>query len=233
MRRAAAVGAGAGILRGIAMEYALPEDRMPEAEVTLRLAFHLLELAGSQGVAEAAIDGAQVKVHGAEIFPIVPFLADTGWKQVEQIGKNDWQGWYEKEEQRLRIDARPGVGDVVVAVGSKRIRAECKGGPLIKKRGSPEYRILRGALGQVITVEQVSANDILVVAIPHTPRFRKLADKWRERPLVVRSGIQIVLVDRDGTVEWLDPLTEEGRRNEEDQNEQGERKAGDETQALA
>jgi len=186
------------------MKYSLPKDRMPEAEVTLRLTFHLLALPGSQGVGKVNIDGAQVKVHGAEIFPIVPFLADMGWKQVEQVGKNDWQGWYEKGEQRLQIDAKSGVGDVVVTVGTKCIRAECKGGPLVKKPGSPEYRILRQALGQAITVEQVNVNDVLIVAIPHTDRFRQLADKWRKRPLVGRSGIQIVLVGRDGTVEGLD-----------------------------
>jgi hypothetical protein len=53
-------------------------------------------------------------------------------------------------------------------------------------------------------VEQVEANDLLVVAVPRTPRFQKLADRWRQAPLVVRSGIQIVLVGRDGVVEGLD-----------------------------
>jgi hypothetical protein len=104
----------------------------------------------------------------------------------------------------MNIHARPGVGDVVATVGSKRIRAECKGGPLVKKRGSPEYPILRGALGQVVTVEQVEANDLPVVAVPCTPGFHRLADRWRKAPLVVRSGIQIVLVGRDGVVEGLD-----------------------------
>ena len=186
------------------MEYSLPQDRMPEAEVTLRLGFYLLALPSSPDVAEVAIDGAQVKVHGAEVFPIAAFLLDMGWKQVKHIGKNEWQGWYEKGGQRLKIDAKPGVGDIVVTVGVKRIRAECKGGPLPKKPGSREYPILRGALGQVITVEQVDVNDILVVAVPRTPRFRKLADKWRKAPLVLRSRIQIVLVGRDGTVDGLD-----------------------------
>jgi len=144
---------------------------MPEAEVTLRLAFYLLALPDSQDVAEVAIDGAQVRVHRAEVFPIAAFLLDMGWKQVRQMGKNDWQGWYERGGQRLKIQARPGMGDVVVTVGAKRVRAECKGGPLVKKPGSREYPILRGALGQVITVEQVDANDIPIVAVPHSPGF--------------------------------------------------------------
>jgi hypothetical protein len=39
--------------------YRLPQDRMPEAEVSLRLAFYLLKLPGSQGEAKVAIDGAK------------------------------------------------------------------------------------------------------------------------------------------------------------------------------
>ena len=182
----------------------LPKDRMPEAEVSLRLAFHLLALSGSQGVARVAIDGAQIRVHGAEVFPIAAFLADARWEQTAQEGKNAWQGWYERHGQRLNVHARPGVGDVVAPVGGKRMRAECKGGPLIKKPGGREHPILRGALGQVVTVEQIGANDLLVVAVPRTPRFHKLADRWRQAPLVVRSGIQIVLVGRGGVVEGLE-----------------------------
>ena len=185
------------------MTYALPQDRMPEAEVSLRLTFHLLSLPDAQGTAEVAIDGAQIRVHGDEVFPISPFLVDMGWRQVEQIGKNDWQGWYERSGQRLRIHSRSGVGDVVAQVGAKRVRAECKGGPLIKRPGSHEYPRLRGALGQVITVEQIDVDDILAVAVPRTPRFRRIADKWCSAPLIVRSGIRIVLVGRDGTVEGL------------------------------
>lgn len=180
------------------------EDRMAEAEVSLRLAFHLLALPGNQGVAEVAIDGAQIKVHGSEVFPIAGFLAEAGWKQIEQEGKNSWQGLYEQSGQRLKIHAKSGVGDVVTTVGDKHVRAECKGGPLVKKPGSPEYRILRSALGQVITVEQIAPDDLLVVAVPATLRFKKLANKWGNAPLIARSGIQIVLVGRDGAVEGLE-----------------------------
>jgi hypothetical protein len=185
------------------MTYELPEDRMPEAEVSLRLAFHLLARPDSHGVAEVAIDGAQIRVHGAQVFPISAFLLDMGWRQAEQLGKNAWQGWYVRDDQQVWIHSRSGVGDVVIEVGAKRLRAECKGGPLIKRPGSREYPKLRGALGQVLTVEEVEADDVLAVAVPLTPRFRRLADKWRTAPLVVRSEIEILLVGRDGHVEGL------------------------------
>jgi hypothetical protein len=189
----------------MSLEYTLPEDRVPEAEVSLRLAFHLLSLPGAQGSAQVAVDGAMVQVDDAEVFPISGFLAAQGWKLIAQEGKNDWQGTYEREGQQLVIHAKAGVGDVVARVGDKRIRAECKGGPLIKKPGSREYPILRGALGQVLTVEQLDANDVLVVAVPYTQKFHQLANKWREAPLVTRTGIEIVLVGRDGAVEGLEP----------------------------
>ena len=182
----------------------LPRNRMAEAEVSLRFAFYLLALPGSDGLAEVAIDGAQVKVGKHQVFPIVDFLRDMGWETAEQIGGRDWQGRYVKDGQTLIIHSTPGVGDVVARVGRTRIRAECKGGPLIKKPGGREYSKLWVALGQVVTVEHVDPDDVLMVAIPRTDAFRKLAEKWQGAPLVQRTGIQIALVGRDGTVEGLE-----------------------------
>ena len=186
------------------MGYSLPKDRMAEAEVSLHLAFYLLALPGSEGAAEVAIDGAQVKVGKHQVFPIAAFLSGMGWEQAEQIGGKDWQGRYVKGGQTLIIHSTPGVGDVVVRVGAQRIRVECKGGPLIKKPGGREYSKLKGVLGQIITVERVEPNDVLVVAVPQSPKFRELAGKWRDAPLVAGAGIQIALVGRDGTVEGLE-----------------------------
>lgn len=181
----------------------LSENQMAEAEVAFRLAFHLLSLPNSQNTASVALDGAQVKVGPNEIFQIVPFLRDIGWHQIDQKGHRDWQGRYKKDSKYLEIHSKSGIGDVVLTVGGKRIRAECKKGPLIPKRGNPEYRLLREAIGQVVTVEQVNEGDLLVVAVPNGPKFRQLVPVWRERPLIKRIGIQIALVDRDGTVEGL------------------------------
>ncbi len=61
------------------MGYSLPKDRMAEAEVSLRLAFYLLALPGSDGVAKVAIDGAQVKVGKRRVFRIVGFFRGMAW----------------------------------------------------------------------------------------------------------------------------------------------------------
>ena len=182
----------------------LPADKMPEAEVALRLAFHLLGLPSSEGSASVAIDGAQVRIKQRVIFPIREFLAESGWKQVKQNRKGAWQGEYERSGRRLIVHSKPGVGDVVVRVGGHRIFAEAKKGPLIKKPGSREYRALWTAIGQIVVEPSITGSDILVVAVPNTPAFVRLATEWRDRPLIVRTGIRFVLVGRDGDVQGLD-----------------------------
>lgn len=181
---------------------------MPEAEVALRLAFHLLDQSGSGGHAEVAVDGAMVRVHGRAIFPLAAFLAATGWQQTEQslMARNAWQGRYRRGNHALTVHARSGVGDVVARVGARRIRAECKGGPLERRDGSPEYPILQKAIGQVVTVEAVAPEDLIVVAVPATPRFATLRDRWKDRPLFAATGVRIVLVGRNGRVDGLEDL---------------------------
>jgi hypothetical protein len=63
--------------------------------------------------------------------------------------------------------------------------------------------LLTAALGQALSFD-VSADDIVVTAVPDTPVFRKLAGIWRSCPLVRRAGIRIALVARGGAVSGLD-----------------------------
>jgi hypothetical protein len=50
------------------LDLGLPEDRMPEAEVALRLAEFILSLPGSGAMASVAIDGASIRVGDAVIW---------------------------------------------------------------------------------------------------------------------------------------------------------------------
>lgn len=181
----------------------LPNDKMAEAEVSLRLAFHLLTLPASSGNATVAIDGAQVRVHGEEIFPMSSFLSANGWGMAKQSGKNDWQGCYAKGGLSLVVTAQSGSGDVVAEIGDRRVRAESKKGNLVRKKGSPEYPLLREAIGQLMTIEQVETNDTLVVAVPQSETFRSLASRWRSCPLMEEADIHFALIGRNGNVEGL------------------------------
>jgi hypothetical protein len=182
----------------------LPDDRMPEAEVALRLAEFILSLPNSGAMASVAIDRASIKVGDAVIFDIGRFMAVLGWEQIKepQVGRNAWTGTYRRGDKTIRVHSRPGEGDVVATVDGRRIVAECKKGPLVRKPGSPEYPLLTTALGQALLFHV--ADDIVVAAVPDTPVFRELAESWRSRPLIRRAGIRIALVARDGAVSGLD-----------------------------
>ncbi|WP_147023517.1 hypothetical protein, partial [Microvirga aerophila] len=186
-------------------DFDLPADHMPEAEVALRLAGFILSLPGSGAMASVAIDGAGTKVGNAVVFDIGQFMAGTGWEQVREprISRNAWTGVYRRGDKTIRMHSRPGEGDVVATVSGRRIVAECQKGPLVRTAGGREHSLLTTSLGQALLVD-VTADDIVIVALPATPVFRRLAEAWRERPLVRRAGIRIVLVGRDGSVSGLD-----------------------------
>ena len=182
-----------------------PEDRMPEAEVSLRLAEYLSELSGFSGYIDVAIDGASVKVHGEEVFDIAAYLRASGWllAAADKKSRNAWAATYRRSNATMRVHSRSGVGDVVTTIAGRRLIAECKKGPLVRKLGSPEYPLLTTAIGQALLLP-AEAEDLVIAAVPDTPVFRRLAEDWRGRPKLQASGIQIVLVNRDGTVTGLD-----------------------------
>lgn len=202
-----AEGAGCGMgmaeITKQASSWVGPADRMPEAEVALRLAEYLSERAGFGGHVEVAIDGASVRVADAEVFDIVGYLAGAGWaRDAEVTTKNAWATLYQRGNATLRIHSRPGKGDVEATVDGRRIIAECKKGPLLKKPGSPEYPLLATAIGQALLFDADEA-DLLVAAVPDTPSFRRIAEVWRSRPRLRASGIEIALVSRSGSVSGL------------------------------
>jgi hypothetical protein len=178
---------------------------MSEAEVALRLADFILSLPHSGAMASVAIDGASIKVGDVIVFDIGRFVAGIGWEQTRepQFGRNARTGAYRRGDKTIRVHSRPSEGDVVATIDGRRIVARCEKGSLVRKPGSPEYALLTAALGQALLFD-VSADDIVVAAVPDTPIFRKLAEIRRSRPLVRRADIRIALVARDGAVSGLD-----------------------------
>lgn len=183
------------------MEY-LDESKMSEAEVSLRLAEFLSDQAKSTGPVQVGIDGAQVKIKEKEVFPLSRYMNDLGWSLTDE---REWRGRYTKSGfNDIVVHPIPGLGDVVAALTTgQTLRVESKKGPLIKSKSGQELRLVREALGQLLTVSEVSENDILAVSVPLSPKFRELALRWREAPLIKRCGIKIILIGRDGSVSGL------------------------------
>jgi len=179
-------------------------EKMPEAEVSLRLAFHLIEQELAASDVQVAIDGAQVKTGNTIHFDISKFLLGLEWKKT--AASDIWQGIYANNRQqpnqpKVVIHSKPGCGDVVAKlIDGRTLRVECKKGPLDRSKSSQEYPLLREALGQLLTIESVGERDLLAVAVPNSPKFEELARRWREAPLIKRFGILVLTVKRDNQV---------------------------------
>lgn len=180
------------------------QKKMPEAEVSLRLAFHLIERGLTASDVLVAIDGAQVRTTDTIHFGISEFLHGLEWLKP---GTDDiWQGTYAhaRHKPKVVIHSMPGCGDVVATlIDGRTLRVECKKGPLVRSKSSQEYPLLREALGQLLTMESVGVRDLLAVAVPSSPKFEDLARRWRQAPLVSRFAIRILTVGRDNQVSGL------------------------------
>ena len=175
--------------------------RMSEPEVSLRLAIHLIATGKTQSEVTVSIDGAHVKTNLKVHFELVPFLASLGW-HAENIAPR-WQGVYRSaaHSASIRIHSYSGQGEVVATLSDGTpFFAEAKGGPLVRSKSSAEYPILREAIGQLLTLESVSHNPALAVAVPESSKFDSLAQRWRTAPLIVRTGMRILTVAPSGKV---------------------------------
>lgn len=182
------------------------KNKMPEAEVSLRLAIGLLKFGIINSNISVSLDGANVRVQHNTIFDVVEFLRSMGFHNEDS---SRFQGQYSSDDfqYQIEIDSVPGQGDVVAYLkGNKRLYVESKKGPLINKKSNPEYKLMREAIGQLMTVEDVSVEDVLAIAIPHSNKFNELALRWRKAPLIKQLGIRILTVDRENRIYGLDKL---------------------------
>jgi len=180
----------------------MTDARMSEAEVSLRLAVYLASSGRATISVSVAIDGAQVKVGHTEHFNVAAFMRSLGWLAETTTAR--WQGAYinPKASVQIHVHSQSGLGDVTAALATGHsFIAEAKKGPLTKSKSSAEYPLLREALGQLLTIEEVPDNALLAVAVPAGERFLKLAERWRNAPLIRRTGIRILTVAPSGEIE--------------------------------
>lgn len=184
----------------------LPHDKMPEAEVTLRLAIALIEGRYSSEDVVVAIDGAQVKTGSTTHFELQEFMVSLGWVTVD---KDSWRGSYRHAAHpyAIVVHSSSGEGDLVAKLQSgKTLVVESKKGSLQRSKSSSEYPLIREAIGQLMTIKNVGPDDILAVAVPNSDKFESLATQWRDRPLMVRAGIHIATVGRDNRISGLQKI---------------------------
>jgi hypothetical protein len=134
-------------------------------------------------------------------FDVSGFLRSLGWLPEQESPR--WQCKYcnPSAAQCIIIHSQPGVGDVTATLASgESLVVEAKKGTIANCTSSSEYPLLREALGQLLTLDVIPENVVLAVAVPHGERFIKLAARWREAPLVKRTGIRILTVAQTGKV---------------------------------
>jgi len=184
------------------------EKMMPEGEVMVRIGLYLLQCPSAVPTVTISLDRHHVVSGGKLIFDVMDFLRGEGWNKTNGTGPNPWNGEYTKHGFKLVVSSLSRGGDVIATIGRKRVRVECKKGPLGRKKGNPENKLVNEAIGQLVSIEEVDAeNDVLLVAVPNTaPHHRKT--ELKDRPLMKRCGIAVVLVGRDGTVVGMPDLRE-------------------------
>jgi hypothetical protein len=171
------------------------KTRMSEAEVSLILAHYLVATDRVVSDVSVAIDGAQVRTGVKKHCDVRAILESIGWKPQKPGVR--WQGVYYNAgfPHCIILHSRPGSGDVVATLKSgKQLIVESKKGPLAKSSNSCEYKLIREALGQIMTIPHVPKNAMLAVAVPHGERFVQLVQKWRSAPLVKRARIRLLTV---------------------------------------
>jgi len=90
----------------------------------------------------------------------------------------------------------------------RRLRVESKKGTLERSKSSSEYPLIREAIGQIMTVEDVSNTDLLGIAVPQSAKFEELCSRWSSAPLIRRVGLLLIRVGRNGTVTGLPQIAE-------------------------
>ena len=145
--------------------------------------------------------------NGRVIFPVLQFMRENGWVFIAQLGKMKWEGVYQKGATTLTITITPGLGDVVVRINGRMVRAESKGGPIIKKnKGNPERSIICRLIGQLMLSKPQESGEVMLAAVPATQRFRNMIAKCTVFPRLMGTGLRFLLVARDGTIEGLNGI---------------------------
>lgn len=176
---------------------------MTEAEVIIRLAVYFITNGLTKENVKVSIDGAHVKTGNTVHCDIFRLLNDVGFVKNNREFKR-WQGEYSLVgyDSNIIISSTPGIGDVnIKCVDGSIILAECKKGK--NNRRGQEYRLMREAIGQLMTGCNLDDGVIPMVAVPYTDKSKELAERWSELMQIKNLGIKFALIQDNGEVEII------------------------------
>jgi len=186
----------------------LAPHHMSATETSLRLARWLLARQLVVSDIDVALTGHELTRRDTPRFPVQRFLAERFVTRLDQGEGEDWQGRYllHGATHALRLHSDRDEGDVVATLANgHRLVAQVSRGVVGETRSSAEHKMLRGVIGRAVTFEHYEPGDWGAAVVPRSARFRQLASRWRRTPLMERSGLLILTVDRAGTVDGFPP----------------------------
>ena len=171
---------------------------MQEAEVSLRIAlYHIMEHLTIHDI-QVSLDGAHIRTNGTMHFDIYTFMKENNCKKADG-DYSTWRGEYVVQgfAPRINILSKPGVGDVnIIQTNGQKLYIESKKGI----KAGHEYRLMREAIGQLMTGCELTQKIIPVVAVPYTNKSHELAMKWSRYSQMKMMRIKFYLVKEDGKI---------------------------------
>jgi hypothetical protein len=174
--------------------------KMQEAEVSIHVALYYLRNQLTDKDVHISIDGAHIKTKETVHFEIESFLDNNSAKKIN-VAEKSWQGEYiiNGIKPKLVISSKPGVGDVRIHLTNEKVLyIESKKGDTNKK--GLEYKLIREAIGQLMTGFEFNENVIPAVAVPYTDKSYDLAKRWSNYSQIKLAGIQFILVKNDSSI---------------------------------
>jgi hypothetical protein len=194
----------------------LAQDLVTRTEAALRLhvACHLLTSHLATADVRVRLTGHELLVRDRPRFPVVRFLRERGCERGIHQGAphqaaKEWRGHYIMKgvPHALVLHSELTEPDVVAPLpNGARLIAHVNRGRLTPTHSPGEHKLLRAALGHALTYPRYAPTDFGAAVVPRPPRFRMLANKWRDAPALVRAGPLILTVDRAGNVDGLKSL---------------------------
>ncbi|HEX4684165.1 MAG TPA: hypothetical protein VH277_15720 [Gemmatimonadaceae bacterium] len=180
--------------------------RMSHTELTLRLAVHLVRERIVTSTVRVSVAPAELVRRRHPWFDIPGFLERYQAVPGTVDPHNPVYSQYHVPgvDHDIQLERDRGQGSIVADVGpGSRLIVHACPGPVHNSRSSREHMVLRLGVGAALTKYEATDDDIVVLAVPRSPRMQQLVHDALERPAIRSSRLSLVLVDRADRVDGL------------------------------